>query len=93
MAIVTTPPSLIPYVWCRGGRRVEGEIVDSLGRGFPIENPEFDSGSVGLAKIDIPIPNRLEESVTCDALIAKVHQAFAFFTTEDVEKIDKINSA
>ncbi|MFI5366207.1 MAG: hypothetical protein ACHQ4J_11340 [Candidatus Binatia bacterium] len=85
--------ALIPWVWCRGGRRAEDEVVRILGRGIKSATlPEWYSGSVGLREIKIPIPERLEEPVECDALVAQVQQAFVSFTARDVEAIAGIAS-
>lgn len=85
--------ALIPWVWCRGGRRAEDEVLRILDRGIKSTAlPDWASGSVGLAKIKIPIPERLEEPVECDSLVAKVQQAFASFTPRQVEEIDRIAS-
>ncbi len=84
---------LIPWVWCYGGRRAEDEVVRILGRGNKLTTfPDWESGSVGLAEIKIPIPERLEELVECDSLVAQVQEAFASFTARDVEAIAGIAS-
>ncbi|OGA16653.1 MAG: hypothetical protein A3H33_09055 [Betaproteobacteria bacterium RIFCSPLOWO2_02_FULL_65_20] len=82
--------ALIPWVWCRGGRRAEDEMVRILGRGIKVRG--WESGTVVLAEIKIPIPERLEEPVECDSLVAKVQQAFASFTERDVAAIDGITT-
>ena len=92
VCIDTNGTALIPYVWCRGSRRAEDEIVRILGRGINAATLKYGSGSVGLAKITIPIPERLEEPVECDSLVTKVQQAFASFTAQEVEKIAAIAS-
>jgi hypothetical protein len=85
--------ALIPWVWCRGGRRAEDEVVRILGRGIKSTKfPDWDPGSVGLTEIVIPIPERLEEPVECDALVAQVQQAFESFTARDVEAMAGIAS-
>lgn len=85
--------AVIPWVWCPGGRRAEDEVVRILGRGIKSDKlPEWASGSVGLAEIKILIPERLEEPVECDSLVAKVQQAFASFTAQEVEAIDAIGN-
>ena len=77
--------ALIPWVWCRSSRRAEDEVVRILGRGIKSATlPDWESGDVGLTEIKIPIPERLEEPVECDSLVAQVQQAFAPFTA-DVE--------
>ena len=93
VCIDTNLEALIPWVWCRGGRRAEDEVVRILGRGTRSDKfPGWDSGSVALAKIKIPIPERLEEPVECDSLVAQVQQAFASFTELDIAAIDGITS-
>jgi len=85
--------ALIPWVWCFGGRRAEDEVVRILGRGLKSATfPDWDSGSVGLAEIKIPISERLEEPVECDSLVAQVQQAFASFTAREVDAIAGIAS-
>jgi hypothetical protein len=82
---------LMPWVWCRGGRRAEDELVRILGRGIKSARlPGWDSGTVGLMEIKIPIPERLEEPVECDSLVAQVQQAFASFNARNVEEIAEI---
>ena len=65
-------------------------MVRILGRGIKVRG--WESGTVVLAEIKIPIPERLEEPVECDSLVAKVQQAFASFTERDVAAIDGITS-
>jgi hypothetical protein len=84
--------SLIPWVWCRGGRRAEDEMVRILGRGMKAATLKWVSGSVGLTEIKIPIPERLEEPVECDSLVAQVQQAFASFTAQEVKEIAALAS-
>ncbi len=71
-------------------------MVRIPGRGISLatspEWREWDSGSVELAEIKIPIPERLEEPVECDSLVAQVQQAFASFTERDIAAIDAITS-
>lgn len=83
--------ALIPWVWCFGGRRAEDEVVRILGRGIKSATLKWDS-SVGLTEIKIPIPERLEEPVECDSLVAQVQQAFASFNARNVEEIAGIAS-
>ena len=82
--------ALIPWVWCRGGRRAEDEMVRILGRVIKVRG--WASGTVVLAEIKIPIPERLEEPVECDSLVARVQQVFASFTERDIAEIDGITS-
>jgi len=85
--------ALVPWVWCRGSRGAEDEVVRILGRGIKSTKfPDWESGSVGLAEIKIPIPERPEEAVECDSLVAQVRQAFTSFTARDVEAIAGISS-
>ena len=85
--------AVIPWVWCRGGRRAEDEVLRILGRGIKSDKLlGWDSGAVGLVEIKIHIPERLEEPVECDSLVAQVQKAFASFTEQDVEAIDGITS-
>lgn len=93
VAIQPQLEALIPWVWCRGGRRAEDEVLRILGRGIKsTEFPDWYSGSVMLTVIKISIPERLEEPVECDSLVADVQQAFASFTPREVEAIDRIAS-
>lgn len=84
--ILTTPTAVVPWIWCPGGRRAEDDIMRILGRGIRAA-AHFESGTVWLTKIDIPIPERLDEPVTSDPLVASVQQAFASITEQDVEKL------
>jgi hypothetical protein len=84
--------ALIPWVWCRGGRRAEDEIVRILGRGIKAATLKYPSGTVGLAEIKIPVPERLEEPVASDSLLAQVQQVFAPFTAQEVKAIAAIAS-
>jgi hypothetical protein len=80
--------ALIPWLWCRGGRRAEDEVVRILERGIKSAAfPDWYSGSVGLTEIKIRIPDRLEEPVECDSLVAQVQQVFRSFTARDIEAI------
>jgi len=93
VSILEDPAALIPWVWCPGGRRAEDEVMRILGRGVKSATfPGWDSGSVGLAEIKIPIPERLEEPVEADSLVGQVQQSFASFTARDVEAIAGIAS-
>ncbi len=68
-------------------------MVRILGRGLKSTTfPDWDSGSVGLTEIKIPIPERLEEVIECDSLVAQVQQAFALFTALEVEVLAGIAS-
>jgi hypothetical protein len=87
VCIAGNPGDLIPYVWCRGGRRAADDVVRVLGHGTRVPVEGWHSGSVGLAKIKIPIPARLEEPVACSPLVAQVHQVFASFTVQHVVAI------
>jgi len=79
--------ALVPWVWCRGGRAAEDHIIHILGRGTNAAKLDWDSGAVGLAEIKISIPERLEEAVTCDSLVAEVQQVFARFTAQHIKEI------
>ena len=73
--------------------QIEDEVVRILGRGIKSDKlVGWDSGAVGLVEIKIHIPERLEEPVECDSLVAQVQKAFASFTEQDVEAIDGITS-
>jgi len=79
--------ALVPWIWARGGRLAEDEIIRILGRGINAAKLDWDSGAVGLEEIKIPIPERLEEAVTCDSLVAEVQQVFARVTAQHVKEI------
>jgi hypothetical protein len=85
--IDTYRQALIPWVWCRGGRRAEDEILRILERGFKSASREWSSGTIALMEIKIPVPERLDEPVACDPLIAQVTQSFASFTAQEVRAI------
>lgn len=86
--------ALIPWVWCRGSRRSEDEIVRILGLdpGIKSATLAYSPGTVGLVEVKIPIPERLEEPVACDSLVTQVQQAFASFTAQEVKAIAAIAS-
>lgn len=85
--------ALIPWIWCRGGRRAEDEIKRIMGgRIKPIRSPGWESGAVVLDEIKIPLPERLGNPVECDSLVAQVRHAFAAFTAQDIAAIDGIAS-
>jgi hypothetical protein len=65
-------------------------IVRILGRGTKAAVLEWSSGAVALAEIKIPLPERLDDSVAGDPLVAEVRQAFASFTTQDVKALAAI---
>lgn len=93
VSIESNPVALIPWVWCPGGRRAEDEVMRILGVGNKSDTlPGWASGTVGLAVIKIHIPERLEEPVECDSLVADVQKAFESFTAREVEEIDRIAS-
>jgi hypothetical protein len=81
----------IPWVWCRGGRRAEDETVRILRRGIKGSTlTAWDSGTVCLAQVKVPIPERLDELVPAEPLIAEVQKAFASFTAKEVTAIGAI---
>jgi len=85
--------ALIPWIWCRGGRRAEAEMVRIMGgRIKHCKSLGWESGTVGLDEIKIPLPARLEDSVECDPLVAQVRHAFAAFTEQDIAAINGIAS-
>jgi hypothetical protein len=86
--------ALFPWVWCRGGRRVEDEVIRTLGRGFRQDafGLEWFAGTVALARIPIPIPAKLDELVPRAPLVEQVCQAFSFFSAENVATISAIAS-
>lgn len=83
---------LLPWVWCHGGRRAEDGVIAALGRGFRTATLGLDwwAGSVSLAKIMIPVPDRLDAPVPVEPLVAQVQQAFASFTADEVKAIAAI---
>jgi hypothetical protein len=84
--------ALAPWVWCRGGRRAEDEVVRILNRGTKAATLGYTPGTVRLAEIKIPVPERLEEPVECDSLVAQVQQVLASLTAQDVNAIVGIAS-
>lgn len=81
---------LIPWVWCRGGRRAEDELVSILGAGTRGASLDWGPGHVVLAEIGIPVPDNLEEEVDSAPLVAQVQRAFASITREQIEAITTI---
>ena len=90
IGVAFAPPqrALIPWVWCRGGRRAADEIIRILGRGERAAKYDgWGNGSVALQEIKIPIPDRFDEPVECDSLVEQVQQTFAPFTAQQVKAI------
>lgn len=79
--------ALAPWLWCRGGRRVEDEVVRILNRGTKAATLGYHSGTVRLAEIKIPFPEGLEEPVECSSLVAQVQQAFVSLTAQEIKAI------
>jgi hypothetical protein len=79
--------AVIPWIWCRGGRRAEDEVIRILRAGIKSASLEWASGMVGLKEIKIPVPERFEEPVEYDSLVAQVQQAFAILGAEEVKAI------
>ncbi|MBI3409334.1 MAG: hypothetical protein HY040_13400 [Planctomycetes bacterium] len=85
--------ALVPWVWCRGGRRVEDEVTKILGRG--IQGRSFDSTmnagfvALGLAKVELPAPPH-EFDVEQEAVVAGVCENFSTLTAADVKAIARI---
>jgi hypothetical protein len=84
--------ALIPWVWCRGGRRAEDDMVRIAGHGIKAAALDWWPGTIGLAEIKIPIPERLEEPVACEPLVARVQQAFTAFTPQHIKEIAAVAS-
>lgn len=78
--------TLIPWVWRRGGRRAEDQIIRILGRGM---NPPktWDSGTVILKEIQIPTPDDLSKPIESDSLIKQIRDEFERFEEKDVTAI------
>jgi hypothetical protein len=81
--------ALIPWVWCPGSRKAEEEVIRILGRGSTDITSALDwyRGSVALPAIPIPIPERWDDLVAREPLVAQVQQAFASFTRDEVKAI------
>jgi hypothetical protein len=93
VGIEPSQAALIPWVWCRGSRRAEDEVIRILGVGNRSDTlPGWASGTVVLDEIKIPIPKLLEEPVECDSLVTKVQQAFALITSVEVDALAGIAS-
>ncbi|MFM9967472.1 MAG: hypothetical protein ACKVQK_03575 [Burkholderiales bacterium] len=91
--IIPNLVAVIPWIWCRGGRRAEDEMVRIMGgRIKHCKLPGWESGTVVLDEIKIPLPARLEDSIERESLIAQVQHAFAAFTEQDIAAIDGIAS-
>jgi hypothetical protein len=84
--------AVIPWIWCRGGRRAEDEVIRILGAGIKSGTLKYGCGVVGLKEIKIPIPEGFEKPVEYDSLVAQVQQAFALFGAEEVEAISAITA-
>jgi hypothetical protein len=87
--------AVVPWVWRRGGRRAEDDVVRILGRGVKASTGTLvlHAGTVALAEAKISMPERLEEPVSLEPLIAQVHQAFATLTAKDVAAIAAIENS
>ena len=68
-------------------------MVRILGRGIKAAQLGWNSGAIALAVIKVPIPERLEEPVSCDSLLDQIQQAFAPITAHHVTEIIKVASA
>ena len=88
----TNRTTLIPWVWCRGGRRAADEIRQILGRGVSAEEFGWSSGTVALTEIKIPIPDRFDESAECESLTKQVREAFKSFTAQEVKALAAIET-
>jgi hypothetical protein len=83
--------SLVAWLWCPGGRRLEDELIGVLGRGSRASTVlGWSYGGVVLAEVKIPIPETFEEPGSRDSLVAKVQQEFAAITATEVEAIAAI---
>ena len=82
--------ALFPWVSCSGGRRVEDELFRIIGRGIKSAARDGCPGTIGLAEITIPLPERLDEPVACEPLVAQVARCFASITAQHVERIAAI---
>ena len=85
---------LFPWVWCRGGRRTEDQVVAALGRGTrtSVLGTDWWAGTVTLANVSIPIPDRLDVLVPVEPLVTQVQQAFSSFTADEVKAVAAIAS-
>jgi hypothetical protein len=80
--------AVIPFVWCRGGRSAEDAVVGILRQPAKLAKPsDMAAGCVMLAEIPIPFPERFDEPIPREPLIAQVHQAFTSFTQDEVKAI------
>ena len=65
-----------PWIGCRGGRRARDQMMQLLG--LEKQSREGWAGRpVWLSDIKITIPERLDEPVATEPLVAQVQQAFA----------------
>jgi hypothetical protein len=87
--IIEDRKCLLPWIWCPGRRKAEEEVMRILGRGSTVVVSAlgWNRGSVELAEIPIPIPERWDEPVAREPLVAEVQQAFASFTRDEVKAI------
>lgn len=92
VSINATPPALIPWLWLRGGRRAEDEVVRLLNCGIRSNALGWYAGSVALQQIPIAVPDRFDLPLEADALVNKVAESFALFTVQLVERIATVGA-
>lgn len=84
--------SFVPYIWCRGGRRAEDDIVAVLNRGIKGRTIEANPGVVALARISVGIsevPHNFD--IERDAFVAQVCDALTL-TAEEMKALAAIAS-
>ena len=85
------PVALILWIGCRGGRRAQDQVIQLLGQ-EKMSREGWTGRPVWLSEVKIPIPERFDEPVAAEPLVAQVQQAFASFTADHVKAIGAIAS-
>lgn len=93
--IDSTESALVPWIWCGGGRRAEGALIEILSCGDKAVGlgEDWTAGHVRLARIKIPVPDRLDTPIEYDSLVAQVQQAFKPITAKNIKQIAAIASS
>lgn len=80
--------SLVPWMWCKGRRTIEDELIRVLGRGKKGSTMGLYPGNIALKEIRIPVPDRLEQLVSADPLVDELRSEVEVFTSDVIKKIN-----
>jgi hypothetical protein len=85
------------WIWCRGGRAAEPKMCESLNSVAKQTRMRlgaelgWSGGGILLGRIEIAVPNDLNESVAREPIIEDVEKTFGLFTEEHVKKLAAIS--